>query len=148
MANTKAKWVNGRLTFYNAPIEMSTGCYLVDENVYSQSSAGATLKNYGVQILVASTVVSTIPAPENGSIVDLLFYGTTKTMCVKTTGLLFNRQAKQDVFTVDLSTAASKAIGHHVRLIGEGTSGWYLLTSMGMQSSKLTNVVALTSDVP
>jgi hypothetical protein len=119
VANTKAKWVNGRLTFYNAPIEMSTGCYLVDENVYS-----------------------------HGSIVDLLFYGTTKTMCVKTTGLLFNRQAKQDVFTVDLSTAASKAIGHHVRLIGEGTSGWYLLTSMGMQSSKLTNVVALTSDVP
>ena len=146
-ANTKAKWVSGRLTFYNNPIGFSTGCYLVDENVYA-SSAGATLKNYGVQILAASTVVANLPAPEKGAITDLLFYGTTKKMSVTTTGLLFNKQAKKDVFTVDLSTAASKAIGHHVRLIGDGTTGWYLLTSMGMQSTKLTNVVGLTSDVP
>jgi hypothetical protein len=124
-------------------MEFSTGCYLVDENVYA-SSAGATLKNYGMQTIGTTNVV-TLPAPEDGSIVDLLFYNTTKQMVVKTTGALFNRQATQDVFTVTLSSAASKGVGHHVRLIGDGTTGWWMLTSLNPHTTAVTNTVALAA---
>jgi hypothetical protein len=136
--------VNRRLTFYNGPIEFSTGSYVVDENVYL-SSAGATLKNYGFQI-ISTTNVQTLPAPEDGSRVDLLFYGTTLPMAVKTTGILFNRQTKQDVFTVTLSTASAKESGYPVRLIGEGTTGWWLLATPVQCTTAFTNALAFSSD--
>jgi hypothetical protein len=146
MAATKARWVNSRLTLYGGPIEFSTGAYIVNENVFvDASTAAATVKNYGLTV-INTTYVRTLAAPEDGSVVDLLFYGTTLPITVKTTGALFNRQTKQDVFTVTLSTAASKASGHHVRLVGEGTTNWWMLTPIGMQTSGLTNAVALSSD--
>jgi len=144
MGETKARWVNRRLTFYNGPIEFSTGSYVVDENVYL-SSAGATLKNYGLQI-ISTTQVQTLPAPEDGARVDLLFYGTTKQMVVKTTGLLFNRQTDKDVFTVNLSTASAKETGYPMRLVGDGTTGWWLLATPVQCTTAFTNALALTSD--
>jgi hypothetical protein len=131
MGQTKARWVGSRLNIYNGPIELTTGSYVVDENIYL-STAGATLKNYGFQTINTSQV-ATLPAPEDGCRTDLLFYGTTKKMCVKTTGLLFNRQATQDVMHVALTSDMSQT-GYPVTLRGEGTTGWWLLAD-NLQSS-------------
>lgn len=120
----KARWLGSRLNLYNGPVELTTGAYVVDENVYL-SSAGATLKNYGFQAINTSQV-QTLPAPEDGARVDILFYGTTKKMCVKTTGLLFNKQANQDVMHITLNSTMAP-IGYPVTLRGDGTTGWWLL---------------------
>jgi hypothetical protein len=64
MGQTKARWVGSRLNIYNGPIELTTGSYVVDENIYL-STAGATLKNYGFQTINTSQV-ATLPAPEDG----------------------------------------------------------------------------------
>jgi len=131
MGQTKARWIGRRLHIYNGPIELTTGAYAVDENVFV-STAGATLKNYGLQIINTSQV-ATLPAPEDGCRTDLLFYGTTKKMCVKTTGLLFNKQANQDCLHVALTSDMAQ-IGYPIRIVGDGTTGWWLLAD-NLQSS-------------
>jgi len=116
MARVKSKYTGGRLRFYNGP---------VDFNMTSESTAGATLRNWGIST-VTSTNVCTLAAPSSGCQKTILFYGTTLPMVVKTTGAIFNKQSKQDVLHVTLSTASAKEIGYAVRLIGNGTTNWWL----------------------
>lgn len=63
---TKSKWVNRRLTFYNAPLNFSTGSYAVDQNVVTTTAAGA-LNGYGLSYITTTAAGTyTLGAPEAG----------------------------------------------------------------------------------
>jgi len=129
MAKVKSKYSGGRLRFYNGPVDFS---------MTSQSTAGATLRNWGLSVLPGSTVVATLAAPTSGAQKTLLFYGTTKPMVVKTTGAIFNKQSIQDVLHVTLTSAGLKESGFAVSLVGNGTTNWWLLNPAGILGGVLT----------
>jgi hypothetical protein len=124
---TKAKWVNRRLTLYNGPVEFSTGAYIVDENVYT-STAVETIKGYGLTV-VNTTHVRTLPAPEDGSVVEVLFYGTTKAMTLTAgSGAYINGSTLNDSIAVTLTSADAAEIGKYVKFRGSSTSNWWMMT--------------------
>lgn len=135
MARVRSKYENGRLRFYSGAVDFS---------MTSQSSAGATMNNYGLSI-ISSTVVNTLSAPTSGAIKDLLFYNTTKQMVIKTTGALFNSITNLDVMTVDLSSAYLKEIGLPVRLVGSGTTAWWVMAPALMNTTAHNKVIDLTN---
>jgi len=124
----KSKYRQGRLRFYGGA---------VDFNMTSESSAGATIRNYGITT-ITSTAVRTLAAPTSGAHKSLLFYGTTKAMVVKTTGAIFNKQALQDCIHVTLTSAGLKESGFAVDLVGNGTTNWWLLGPVGILGGVLT----------
>lgn len=136
MARVKSKYEAGRLRFYGGAVDFS---------LTSESSASVTLKNFGLSV-IDTTHVRTLAAPTSGAFKQLLFYGTTKTMTVKTTRALFNKQDKQDVFKVDLSTASAKEVGYPVFLVGSGTTNWWLLANNINNTTGFTAQITLTSD--
>ena len=124
----RSKYRNGRLRFYNGP---------VDFNMTSESTAGATLRNWGIST-VGSSVASVLSAPTSGCQKTLLFYGTTKPMAIKTTGAIFNKQTIQDVIHVTLTSVGLSETGFAVDLVGNGTTNWWLMSPVGILGGILT----------
>lgn len=140
MARTKSRWVNSRLTFYNGPMELSTGCYIVDENVW-ESTAADTLKAGSLNV-INTTHARTLPTPEDGLKVDVLFHESTKQMVVKCgSGALINNSTLNDVVAVAFTSGDTAEIGHHICFWANSTSNWFMLNSA---PDKL-NTVSFTS---
>lgn len=138
MANTKAKWVSGRLNFYANGVEFSSGgyvhikngSYLRDDNIIDSTGAG-DIVNYGISVLLSSANATYTLANPVVGIKKILVAHTTFTHTVRATSAVATGAfgvSGSTLHSIILSpTAALSARGVQVHLVGVSTILWEIL---------------------
>lgn len=115
---TKAKWVRGTLTFYNAGVSY--------DPVVSTTAAG-TITNYGVSVLAAPAASTyTMDAPQKG-INKVLIAHTTFAHSVVASTLTAVKIGSSDRQVTLTPTTKTTAKGLSVKLVGLSTIKWEMI---------------------
>ena len=115
MANTKAKWIRGTLTFYNAGVSY--------DPVVSTTAAG-TITNYGVSVLAGPAASTyTMDAPKKGITKTLIAHTTFPHSVVASTltTVYIGSTFRQVTLTPTTKTTAR---GLSVKLVARSTIKW------------------------